>query len=89
MQNLTPAQSDAWSLMEGYCDAALASKKDHVADLLDCDPSDVDAALADIGMERCGECGVWHSQSECDIPHPDDASLNICHSCAGHLGVEF
>lgn len=86
---LTSAQVEAWNLIEGYCDAALAGKKERVAELLDCDPSDVDSALADIGMERCGECCVWHAQSDCDITSPDDASLNICNSCAGHLGVEF
>lgn len=89
MPTLTPAQNEAWSLIEGYCDATLAAKKDRVAELLDCDASDVDAALADLGMERCGECGVWHAQADCNIEHPDRPMDFICHSCAGHLDVEF
>jgi hypothetical protein len=63
--------------------------KGHVAALLECDESDVDAALAEIGMERCGECGVWYAQSDCDIAHPDRPMDFICHSCVGHLGVVF
>lgn len=87
MKQLTPAQSEAWGLMEGYCDVVLAAKKESVAELLNCCESDVDAELAEIGMECCGECRVWHSQSDCDIEHPDDSTLFICQSCADHLGV--
>lgn len=89
MSKLTPSQSEAWSLMEGYCDVVLATAKDRVAELLNCDVSDVDAELAGIGVECCGECRVWHAQSDCNIDHPDDSTLFVCQSCVEHLGVEI
>ncbi|MDK6080554.1 hypothetical protein [Massilia varians] len=88
MDQLTQAQCEAWSLMEGFVDVGAAAKKERVAELLDCDESDVDAALASIGMERCGECGIWHAHSDCDIEHPDRPMDNICQACADDLGVE-
>lgn len=82
---MTPAQGEAWRLVEGYCDAGLSAAKGRISELLDCDESDVDAELAALGLERCGECRVWHSQADCNIDHPEDSTLFICHSCARHL----
>lgn len=58
MNQMNSAQREAWSLMEGFSDVGTAATKERVAELLGCDESDVDAALAGIGMERCGECGI-------------------------------
>lgn len=80
------AKRRAWKLVEGYSDVGLAAAKDEVADLLECDPSDVDSALADLGMERCGSCGIWHAQEDCSIEHPEFPMDFICQSCADHLG---
>lgn len=88
MNQLTTAQREAWSLMEGFTDVGMAAKKERVAELLDCDESDVDAALAAISMERCGECGIWHALTDCDIEHPDQPMDNICRSCADDISVE-
>lgn len=88
MDQLTTAQREAWSLIEGFTDVGMAVKKERVAELLHCDESDVDAALASIGMERCGECGIWHAHSDYDIEHPDRPMENICQGCAGDLGIE-
>lgn len=41
--------------MKHFADVGMAAKKERVAELLDCDDSDVDAVLAGIGMERSGE----------------------------------
>jgi len=87
MYQLTPAEREAWSLMEGFIDIGMATKKERVAELLDCDESDVDAALASIGMERCGERGIWHAHSDCDIERPKRPMDNICQACADDLGV--
>lgn len=89
MPSLTPAQNEAWRLVEGYCDAGLSATKNRVAELLDCNESDVDTELAALGLERCGECRVWHSQADCAIDHPDDSTLFICQSCAEHLEVDL
>lgn len=88
MDQFTTAQREAWSFMEGFTDVVMAARKERVAGLLDCDESYVDAALAAIGMERCGECGIWHAQTDCDIEQPDQPMDNICRSCADDLGVE-
>lgn len=89
MNQLTQAQREAWSLMEGFTDVGTAAKEERVAELLECDESDVDAAPASIGMEHCGECGIWHAHSDCDIEHPDWPKDNICQACADDLGVEL
>jgi hypothetical protein len=84
---LTQAQRKSSSLMEAFSDVGTAARKELVAELLDCDESDVDAALASIGIERCGECGIWHAHSDCDIEHPDrpmDKHLPGLRQWSGH-----
>jgi len=87
MDQLTPAQREAWCIVEGFADIGMAARKERVAELLDCDESDVDAALAALGMERCGECGIWHAHADCDIEHPDRPMDYICQACADDLGA--
>jgi len=47
-----PPVQRGWSRIEGFTDGGVVAKKERVAELLEGDDSDVEAALASIRMER-------------------------------------
>jgi hypothetical protein len=69
------------SLVIGYCDAALTTTKERLAEELDADAGDVDAILADqFRTERCTCCGHWFDQADCD--NDDGLGGFECRDCA-------
>lgn len=70
---------------EGYCDAGLGGAREALEE--EYDILDAYSALADLGLELCGECGIWHDNGQCSTASPDDASLYICDTCARDRGL--
>lgn len=83
---LTSAQASIIkSQFEGYCDAILGGKRESLEEELGVD--DAYLVLSEIGLELCGDCGIWHENMQCATTSPDDASLYICDTCARDRGI--
>lgn len=84
--NFTQAQtSNIKSQFEGYSDAGLGGRRDALEE--DYGVKDAYLALSDIGLELCGDCGIWHDNRQCATSSPDDVSLFICDDCARDRGL--
>lgn len=85
--NFTQAQtSNIKSQFEGYSDAGLGGKRDALEE--DYGVTDAYMVLTEIGLELCGDCGIWHENGQCGTTSPDDASVFICDECVRERGLD-